>query len=275
MPAQKPYVGQSPSDDFSSPNLPEKKVGFYPSNFEWFSKILVPSTTLIISVIVVFFLVLETQQLSQKFIQNSNKSAQFTNFAEFLVQKIYQATDNEQIRGLVKDSFVKIASSNDKNEEYKQFIRVEAGVGLEYAKTHNPKYREFLESLNTFAGQNYPEMYKSEDFYVACNDEECGDLNYPAEIDLVRKMIEESELGLNKQPMLDALYSAAIAEENDVDRKFVSYVFVLALLQNESLKGNSVARELGNDLNNFVSEKFPDKYAQFRSSQDQFGGSGI
>lgn len=154
--------------------------------------------------------------------------------------------------------------------QYKYLFYASAAGATAYSSSHNPKLREFLEALDNFVSQNYPEFYRKSDFYVLCSDEECGKISIPAEIAKIKEEIEKNDLGLNKQTMLNALYDASLVVENptteaEKNRQRDNYLFVLQLLEEEAKRGNQLAASLTKDLENYLKANLNIDFKELKS----------
>lgn len=225
-----------PSGD-SVPKFPRHKLFF------WLS-----------AVVLLIFLLLASVFLAQTLL----KPAAFEQEVKTLSKQIKNSDEDPEIVGIIQRNLSDALAVKDPTDQYRKLYLVSVTGATRYGTSHNPKLREFLEELNEFVQSNYRDLYKKEDFYVVCSDEVCSTLNYPSEILELKNQIEQSDLGLNKQAMLDGLYDAAIAKPDEIERQAASYQFVLQILQNEASTGNETAKQLAQELENFLNENFSD-----------------
>lgn len=165
----------------------------------------------------------------------------------------------------------KTPEEKDRSQQYKLFSYVSAGLGAQYSLDHNPKLRKFLEGLDSYIQENYKDLYKKEDFSVACTDTECGTQNNPPDIQKIRDEIEKSELGLNKDAMVKTLDNAAFSTDSEKDRRFAHYVIVIGLLDSEAKNGNKIAKDIAKELGDYLKSNFADLYSQYLNDVQKYG----
>ncbi len=240
------------------------------SSFDWFRNYLLPSVSVIFLIIIIFLLGF----VGYRYIQHNyetNQPSEFTRQLNELSQKLSASGEQQQFIDTNKRILAELSNIKSGDLQYKSLFNLQFSVSGEYTHSHNPKLREFLADLDKFAKQNYPNLYRASDFSVTCIDEKCGSLNYPQEIVGIKEKIEKSELGLNKQAMLDALYAAAIAKESDKNSKFFYYNLVLQILRNEASKGNAAAKSIVTEMENFINNNFKDQYDQLQMTNKAHG----
>lgn len=188
------------------------------------------------------------------------------NEIEILSEQVGQIDEDPVIVGTIQKNLATASKASSPEDQYKSLYYASSSGATRYSRSHNPKLREFLVNLDQFAASKYPSLYKKSEFSVNCSDEQCSALNYPGEISNIKLSIEEVDLGINQQTILDILYDAAIAKEDEVDRKFNDYAFALQIVNQEAANGNEAASEISAKLDNYLESNYADLYSQYKKA---------
>ncbi len=253
MPAKQSAAGESPD-------------GIFYARYDWLKDRLLPSAAVILLFSLILFLGFKSTHYPGDILKKFHAKSEFQKQLDALVADIQSSGEDPSFVRPTTTLFESALKTEDKDKQYKYFFQMSTNVATAYGSDHNPKLREFLESLNTFVSSNFPEKYKKTDFYTPCSDEKCGVLNYPPEIVKLKDEIQQSDLGMNKKSMLDALYNAAITDAKDKELQFAYYSFVLQLLQKEASKPNNVANNIAHNMENFLKMNFEENYRLYMQS---------
>jgi len=189
------------------------------------------------------------------------KKSQLQKQIDVLVQELKASSGNTQFASITSSSLNRVPLFATKLEQYKQLYNLTQGISAEYAETHNPKIRVLIGHINEFARNEYPAYYQKSGFFVLCLDEECGKLKYDPEILAIKKSVEASNMGVNKETILSALYNASIIAEGtsgaEINRKRDSLIFALLGLHDEAEKGNVTAKQSEQKLTDYFKKMIP------------------
>lgn len=224
--------------------------------------------TAAIFLLVVFFLIGFREITPFGFIEKFQGNSKLKPKIEHLAADLKSTGADESLVNSTSNRLKTILDTDNKDLQYKYLYQASLTVGGAYSTTHNPKLRGFIHLLDKFASENYPDKYKSQDFYVSCLDEECGTLSYPKEIEDIRTLIENNNLGYSKQAMLDGLYNAAIAKPDERVRKFNAYNNVRGLLKDEAKLGNEEATIISNKLEGYIIKEYEGLYSQLPTEEE-------
>lgn len=146
---------------------------------------------------------------------------------------------------------------------YLALANIAAFTSYLYSTNNNPAYKAIFPELDKFARENFPEQYKKMDFYQTCQDPTCADSQQPTEIQNIIKEINNSNLDNHaKEILTHSLLDAGYINSKDLNsekNKFDLYFNVLQIL-NKNYKNEPNIPQISNELENFISQKYPNEY---------------
>ncbi len=253
MPAQTPTVEQSSAFNLSLSQSPEKKVyDLATSKFDWLKDYLLPSSTVIILTISLFFL----------------GSGIFTSISQRLPWSVNTLLNLPQ---LFEDQhsysrFQKfISDSSNQGESSENFIKAFVYLQNEYSLRPSEEKRSALVFLSSYISLNYPEQSKSIELKTPCRQESCGaEVAEIEEITEIKSLLEvsnslnRSEKGVILHDLED--FELAKGEDNEA---FALNSLSLAFQQLRSAyekNGEQNLLSVGNKILALIEETNPEFY---------------
>ena len=116
--------------------------------------------------------------------------------------------------------------------------------GTAYAASHKPELREYVNSLKSFAKDNFPKYYEEGLFDVGCADSVCGE-KPDEEIKQIQKEINEAGIDADHLNTINKnLEQASYIPASEVDKKYGFTLVLHQLDQQNNPKASAAAMHL-------------------------------
>lgn len=189
---------------------------------------------------------------------------------DVLASNLKQSEKDPNFVTTYTNALSKVLQEPGAKAQYKQVFNIAQGAYAFYSANHNPKLREFIATLSAFAQKNYPSYFKAPDFYVLCVDTECAKVVNKPEIVAMRDHAQRTDLGLNKEGILNAFYDATLVSNGttlaEKGREFNSLSYVLTILRLEVAHGNIAAQGLEDKVLTYLIKNYPDAAKQLQAT---------
>jgi hypothetical protein len=150
----------------------------------------------------------------------------------------------------------------DEENKYASLAQANSELQLLYSFTGNPKVRNLLDALNTFAKNNFPTQYQQNQFSYYCQDLGCTDDPPPPELLKIVDEIRNSDFptsvkSVNSQHLLSISYF----QKKDVATKVYRYLgFAYAVRGYAYLTKTGANTKIADDLYNYVKSYYPKEF---------------
>lgn len=217
--------------------------------------ILIP---LIIFLLIIFFLIffIYFYNAGNKIGLNNQELTNFNKKINSIVEKDNKYFDPSQF----KEAFAKLNNEKLSDlEHYKALEDIAFYFSVAYAASHNPEIRNYVNSIKSFAKNNYPKYYNKEPFNVGCADPVCGE-KPDAEFQQIKKEINETGIAFEYLNTINKNLDQAIyIPIEQIEEKKYGFMLVISQLEtNDNPKASAAAKRLTDYIKKKYSIKFND-----------------
>jgi hypothetical protein len=200
-------------------------------------------------------------------LQSSGNKINYQGYDAFLQQVNTVATDPSLNSSPYLSKFtaqLNILSDKNADEGSKYTSLVQAGSQLQflYTLSSNPKIRNLLDTLNTFAKNNFPTEYQQNQFSYFCQDSGCTDDPPPPTLLKIVDEIRNSDFPTNiKTTNSQHLLSLSYYQKKDAAAKVYRYLgFAYVIRGYAYLTKTGANTQIADNLYNYVKSYYPNEF---------------